>query len=79
MRLRGHIESVGKRRLDESGKYPVNENDEESLQILFFARLVLDMFHAQPGVADISPPVRKAASKLPSRLLPCRSDILSRV
>jgi len=35
MRLRGHIESVGKRRLDESGKYPVNENDEESLQRLF--------------------------------------------
>jgi hypothetical protein len=23
------IESVGKRALDESGKYPVNENDEE--------------------------------------------------
>jgi hypothetical protein len=24
------IESVGKRALDESGKYPVNENDEET-------------------------------------------------
>jgi hypothetical protein len=28
MRLCGRIESFGKRRLDESGKYPVNENME---------------------------------------------------
>jgi hypothetical protein len=42
------------------------------------ARLALNKLHAQPGVADILSPVRKAASKLPSRLLAGRSDILSR-
>ena len=29
MRLRSHIKTLGKRALEQSGKYPVNENDEE--------------------------------------------------
>jgi hypothetical protein len=31
LRLRSHIKSVGKQALEQSGKYPVNENDEEKV------------------------------------------------
>jgi hypothetical protein len=32
LRLCGHIKNVGKQALQQSGKYPVNENDEEKCQ-----------------------------------------------
>jgi hypothetical protein len=38
--LRDHIENVGKQRLEQSGKYRVNENDEELLRRVNFVAAV---------------------------------------
>jgi hypothetical protein len=36
--LRHHIENIGKRALEQSGKYRVNKNDEESLRGTYILR-----------------------------------------
>ena len=37
MRLRSHIKTLGKRALEQSGKYPVNKDDEDSFGARGFA------------------------------------------
>jgi hypothetical protein len=51
--LCNHIKNVGKQALEQSGKYPVNENDEEiSGQVRSFARITTGLDRhgrARPG------------------------------
>jgi hypothetical protein len=55
--LRHHIENIGKRALEQSGKYRVNKNDEENFGSIVMAGLVRTGPGMTPSLvrADLTP------------------------